>query len=224
MKHIQFTCLALAALALQPSALHAVSINSTYTNPGAGNVPPGKLTVEVTDPGQNWDTLQIQCKQGDTPANYTVVTADWAAVAAPNFIVEKGSGRNRTYHCKFKRSSPTNGNATVEITHNGNKRGNEGKIHAGLATAVDPKSLANTRDNAFVALGACQLPSGDFPNCICNVTDVYCTEDYGGTWLGVDSTCPGECVPTVSEWGLVVLVLLTLCAATVVLMRRRRLA
>ena len=48
----------------------------------------------------------------------------------------------------------------------------------------------------------------------------------GGRYLGDGSTscahdAAGDCVPTVSEWGLAVMALLVLTAATVVIMRRR---
>lgn len=76
-----------------------------------------------------------------------------------------------------------------------------------------------------VPLGACCLAND---TCQDNRTQSGCETD-GGNWHGEGSDCAtyapnGECIPTMSEWGLAVMTLLTLCAATIVVMRRRQVA
>ena len=66
--------------------------------------------------------------------------------------------------------------------------------------------------------GACEAP-GEAPNCRCDITFEECTA-IGGNFLGFGSTCSGICIPAVSEWGLLAMTLLVLCAGTVVVRRR----
>jgi len=70
--------------------------------------------------------------------------------------------------------------------------------------------------------GACCLPNN---GCMLNLTRDACGE-IGGRYLGDGSTfCPhdaqGNCIPTVSEWGFVVLTLLLLIGATMCIARRQ---
>jgi len=70
------------------------------------------------------------------------------------------------------------------------------------------------------ATGNCEVKTGSPPEHVC------CTEDCVGN-MTADPV--RECfraldIPTMSEWGLAVLALLTLTAATVVIMRRRHAA
>lgn len=68
--------------------------------------------------------------------------------------------------------------------------------------------------------GACCLPN---KTCQTDVTEEECIK-ADGRFLGVGTiSCPDNCfnIPTVSEWGLVVMAVLVLTAATVVIMRRR---
>ena len=75
----------------------------------------------------------------------------------------------------------------------------------------------------------CPLPTGaccGAQGCIV-VSLPGCTDSGFGKYRGDDTVCEEECpdgVPTVSEWGLVALVLLVLAAGTVVIMRRRPVA
>ncbi|MEE8465979.1 MAG: IPTL-CTERM sorting domain-containing protein, partial [Dehalococcoidia bacterium] len=70
---------------------------------------------------------------------------------------------------------------------------------------------------------ACCLPDGN-----CDLADPLCCADMGGVSQGAGTTCdePGLCSPTipaVSEWGVVVMVLLVLAAGIVVISKRRAL-
>jgi hypothetical protein len=76
-------------------------------------------------------------------------------------------------------------------------------------------------DGNLCKCGACCLHNG----CTLNVTSDACVK-LGGRYMGDDSTqCihtpEGDCIPTLSEWGLLVMGILVLSAATVVIMRRR---
>jgi len=79
--------------------------------------------------------------------------------------------------------------------------------------------------------GACCT---DMATCVDGVTATECEVDMGGSFNGIDTTCPGDqdgngmddacqpsaSVPTVSEWGLAVLALLLLTAAKLYAGRR----
>lgn len=70
--------------------------------------------------------------------------------------------------------------------------------------------------------GACCLPAN---GCALCVNYDACVK-LGGRYLGDGTTscahdAAGDCIPTVSEWGLLVMAVLVLTAATVVIMRRR---
>jgi hypothetical protein len=70
--------------------------------------------------------------------------------------------------------------------------------------------------------GACCLPNN---GCALGVTHDGCVK-FSGRYEGDGSTsclhnAAGDCIPTVSEWGLLVMAVLVLTAATVVIMRRR---
>jgi hypothetical protein len=77
------------------------------------------------------------------------------------------------------------------------------------------------------AVGTCCLSSGSCDaagNCLENITLAEC-QTLGGSFLGPDVSCAeacvnGECIPTVSTWGVVALTLLLLVASTTVLRRR----
>jgi hypothetical protein len=73
--------------------------------------------------------------------------------------------------------------------------------------------------------GSCKLGACCGPDNVCTLdkTEEECIK-LDGRYLGDGTTsCPDNCstIPTVSEWGLVVMGLLVLSAATVVIMRRR---
>ena len=69
------------------------------------------------------------------------------------------------------------------------------------------------------AQGACWDQSG-----CCVVTEESACTTAGRDYKGNDTQCPlpdGQCVPTLSDWNVVVLGLLTLTAGTILLQRRR---
>jgi hypothetical protein len=76
-------------------------------------------------------------------------------------------------------------------------------------------------------LGTCCIANGSCDaegNCQENITQAEC-QTLGGSFLGPDVSCAeacvnGECIPTVSTWGVVALTLLLLVASTTVLQRR----
>jgi hypothetical protein len=75
--------------------------------------------------------------------------------------------------------------------------------------------------------GSCKLGACCRANNVCTLdtTADECIK-LGGRYLGDGTTscahdADGDCIPTVSEWGLVVMAILVLSAATVVIMRRR---
>jgi IPTL-CTERM motif len=75
--------------------------------------------------------------------------------------------------------------------------------------------------------GTCTKGACCRPNNVCtrDTTNDACVK-LGGRYLGDGSTecahdAAGNCIPTVSEWGLLVMAVLVLTAATVVIMRRR---
>jgi len=70
--------------------------------------------------------------------------------------------------------------------------------------------------------GACCDPA-DLPGvaCVPSLTFAECGA-LGGHWrVGAPCGAAGECIPTVSEWGVVVMAMLVLTAGTIVVMRRR---
>jgi outer membrane protein assembly factor BamB len=66
--------------------------------------------------------------------------------------------------------------------------------------------------------GACCLLAVD---CVDGLTRVEC-EDQGGTFMGAGTTCDEVQCPTLTEWGLIVLVVLIVFSTWVVLRRRRK--
>lgn len=82
-------------------------------------------------------------------------------------------------------------------------------------------SCAHDGNGNCTSVGACCLPNNG-----CElVTEDECIKLHG-RWEGAGTTAchhdaAGDCIPTVSEWGLVVMAVLVLTAATVVIMRRR---
>ncbi len=69
--------------------------------------------------------------------------------------------------------------------------------------------------------GACCLANN---GCVLNVTNDACVK-LGGRYLGNGTkSCAhdaaGDCIPTVSEWGLLILAMLLLCAGTIRIGRR----
>lgn len=88
-----------------------------------------------------------------------------------------------------------------------------------VARVVDVKHFTDPNPPGT---GACCLPNN---GCVLNVASDACVK-LGGRYLGDGTTeCfhdpAGDCIPTVSEWGLLVMAVLVLTAATVVIMRRR---
>jgi hypothetical protein len=83
-------------------------------------------------------------------------------------------------------------------------------------------SCAHNPDGSCKDVGACCRPNNV---CTPGTTADECIK-LGGRWEGAGSTtcahnAAGDCIPTVSEWGLLVMGILVLSAATVVIMRRR---
>jgi hypothetical protein len=75
--------------------------------------------------------------------------------------------------------------------------------------------------------GSCKLGACCRPNNVCTLDTTYdeCVK-LGGRYEGDGSTAcyhdaAGNCIPTVSEWGVVVMAMLVLTAGTIVVMRRR---
>jgi hypothetical protein len=93
----------------------------------------------------------------------------------------------------------------------------------GSFQSVVDSSAAPLGQSAFGVTGACCLPVG---SCQDATTEAECAV-LGGIHRGESSTCAGlasPCVatiPTVSEWGLVMMVLLVVLAGTVILLQRR---
>lgn len=109
---------------------------------------------------------------------------------------------------------------------------NCGNVTAGTCPTSDPSICGgpsadpqlpgpNPADVACPAVGACC----DVPNNECTqYSEAECKAlGKGFTYRGDGTPCgtDGTCIPTVSEWGLVVMAILVLSAATVVIMRRR---
>jgi hypothetical protein len=83
-------------------------------------------------------------------------------------------------------------------------------------------SCAHNQDGSCKLVGACCLPDNE---CQLGVSQDECIK-LGGRYLGDGTTscahdAAGNCIPTVTEWGLVVMAVLVLTAGTVVVMRRR---
>jgi len=93
----------------------------------------------------------------------------------------------------------------------------------GLAGTINVDGIeAYPSDEKSWLSGACCEPA-DLPGvpCVPNLTFAECSV-LGGHWrVGAPCGATGECIPTVSQWGLVVMGLLVAAAATVVIMRRR---
>ena len=82
--------------------------------------------------------------------------------------------------------------------------------------------------NPALSTGACCIPDTGQPHfgCMLGVTEDACIKVPGRYMGDGTASCPphdaeGNCIPTVSEWGLLVMAVLVLTAATVVIMRRR---
>ena len=89
----------------------------------------------------------------------------------------------------------------------------------GIADPIWIASLTTARHYTFPLsnpdLGSCTLnPEGKGAVCLENISEEACLAN-GGLWNAT------ACIPTVSDWGLVVMAMLVLTAATVVIMRRR---
>ena len=196
-----------------PTAAVADDIDTTYTY-DASAVPPGSLTVKVTTGSTTYDKLQIRCKNDDVVGSFATPTANWAI----DSIAEKGTGASLKKFLIVKRSAAIASNQNVVITHGGAKRGGKGEIKVMSGT---DKGFGGTQENSLLAVGACDLPNSEA--CACNVSVDECVDDWRGVYLGDGSACPapGICVPALSEWGVAVMTLLVLTAATVVIMRRR---
>jgi len=199
-----------------PVAALGDSIKSTYTHVAAG-AGAGTLTVTVTTATTTWDGLQIRCRDGDVAADFTVVpgAGGWAKHATP-IITKEGE--------KFLQLVRTAGEIasddSVTVTHIGAKRGGKAAIEAVNTKEGDITKPIKARDKSLVAYGACTV-QGSAILCLCDISEDECGLKTGNVYLGDYTPCPGDCVPTVSEWGLVVMAMLVLTAATVVIMRRR---
>ena len=80
------------------------------------------------------------------------------------------------------------------------------------------KNTAGAGAKVGFALGACILPNGEC------VDDTW-VEECGmaeGDYLGDGSSCAPETIPTVGEWGMIIMALLLLTAGTIVLARRNK--
>jgi hypothetical protein len=182
----------------------AESVKGTYSY-ASGT---GTLKVDVKASSQTWNKLRIRCKDADELHDFTVVTSGFTK----NGIISESG---QTF---LKLDRTTGGGASddsVTLTHTGAKRGGDGavKVFDGGGEVFGAVTAS------LVAVGACDLP-GSSTNCICDISQEACVA-YGGNYLGDNSACPGDCVPTISDWGLVVMGLLVASAATVVIMRRR---
>lgn len=92
-------------------------------------------------------------------------------------------------------------------------------VHFSLTDNGDQVILPTSAKVSLAATGACDLPGT--ANCLCNASQAECSA-AGGVYLGPGTSCPnpGNCIPALSEWGVAVMILLVLTAATVVLQRR----
>jgi hypothetical protein len=110
----------------------------------------------------------------------------------------------------------------------GDGKVNDGCPQVGAAPEAGAQCDNNVDDDADgkVNDGCPQVGAAPENGCALNVTQDACVK-LGGRYLGDGTTsCPphdaaGDCIPTVSEWGLVVMAMLVLTAATVVIVRRR---
>ena len=201
-----------------PTAAVADDIDTTYTYTPATTTPVapavGTLTVKAKTASTTYDGLQIRCKNGDLVTDFATATTNWTI----DSIVDKGTEQNPKKFLIVKRSAPIAANQDVVITHGGAKRGGKGEIKTMSGTN---KGFGGTQDNSLLGVGACDLPNSEA--CACNVSVDECVDDWRGVYLGDGSACPapGICVPALSEWGVAVMTLLVLTAATVVIMRRR---
>jgi hypothetical protein len=200
-----------------PVAALGDSINSTYTHVAAG-AGTGTLTVTVTTSTTTWDGLQIRCRDDDVAANFTVVAGagGWAKHATDPIITKEGK--------KFLQLVRTAGEIasddSVTVTHTGAKRGGKAAIEAVNTKEAGITKPIKARDKSLVAFGACTI-QGSATQCLCDISEDECGLKTGNVYLGDYTACPGDCVPTVSSWGLLVMAVLVLTAATVVMMRRR---
>jgi hypothetical protein len=109
----------------------------------------------------------------------------------------------------------------------------QGGIYLGPGTACIGDNNGNGIDDACEeALGACCWPNG-----LCTLEiEADCTNN-GGNFLGygvpcegdnngngIDDACEVENIPTLSEWGMIILGLLLLTAGTIAIVRRRKAA
>jgi hypothetical protein len=87
----------------------------------------------------------------------------------------------------------------------------------------DGTTFCRHNPNGSCTTGACCLPNN---GCTLDTTQEECVK-LGGHYSGDGTTecfhnpATGDCIPTVSQWGLVVMAMLVLTAGTVVVMRRR---
>lgn len=82
----------------------------------------------------------------------------------------------------------------------------------------DIEILAIHQGNYGLPVGACAIDIG----CISHLTEYQCL-DMGGQWQGEGSECVSD-IPTLSEWGMIILALLLLSAGTVAVIWRRKTA
>lgn len=115
----------------------------------------------------------------------------------------------------------------VIVVQFGNPGGAMGDIPA-CASLVAGGAFAAAACPAVPAGRCCAINAGN--TCTNAVTQAACLGDEGtygrggGVYGGDDTTCAGNpcaAIPTVSQWGLIVMTLLLLTAATIIFARRR---
>lgn len=96
-------------------------------------------------------------------------------------------------------------------------------------TCIAQNGLPQGPDTTCGGLWACCLPDGS-----CETMDRLCCDERGGelgsedhclgdhNGNGIDDACDGAPVPTVSEWGLIIMTLLLLTAGTIISAQRRQ--
>lgn len=95
-------------------------------------------------------------------------------------------------------------------------------LGAGVADSVMKDGITISGfGKAKTPLGACCLPPSNGNDCV--EMDASLCSSLDGRYDGDGTACApdGECIPTMSEWGVLVMLLLVLTAGTVVVMRRR---
>jgi len=173
-----------------------------------------------TDTAKNWVDM-TDAERAASAINTKAVVWDGPAVAgASGFLTAGRIGSNPMLYTP----SPTSPGSSLShwATNATPSLLMEPAITAGLTDDLD------LTDEALVDIGWTRSPVG----ACCAVADNQCSQvteatcklrGKGFAYRGDGTPCgsDGTCIPTVSQWGLAVLTLLVLTAATLVIMRRR---